>query len=184
MKTFKELREGLEKACWKGYKPIGTKKKNGKTVPNCVPVNEVRPPLTPSDIAKIQKALAREKNNDRPGQLRRTDDVTRKNYSKTAPDYFSKAFGEEVEQLDERGEDAKGYFRSTESGAGITRKGAKHFGIKTAVTTPPSKLDPKGKAAKRRKSFCARMSGMKGPMKDDKGRPTRKAMSLRRWNCE
>lgn len=23
--------------CWKGYKPVGTKKKGGKTVPNCVP---------------------------------------------------------------------------------------------------------------------------------------------------
>lgn len=83
-----------------------------------------------------------------------------------------------------RGADSKGYFRPTEQGAGLTRKGAKKFGVKTAVTTPPSKLDPKGKAAKRRKSFCARMSGMKGPMKDEKGRPTRKAMSLRRWNCE
>ena len=27
----------LEKACWSGYKQIGMKKKNGKTVPNCVP---------------------------------------------------------------------------------------------------------------------------------------------------
>jgi cytidyltransferase-like protein len=88
------------------------------------------------------------------------------------------------QQLNERGADSKGLYRSTESGAGLTRKGAKKFGIKTAVTTPPSKLDPKGKAAKRRKSFCARMGGMKGPMKDEKGRPTRKAMSLRRWNCE
>lgn len=88
------------------------------------------------------------------------------------------------DQLNERGADSKGYYRSTESGAGLTRKGAKHFGIKTAVTTPPSKLDPNGKAAKRRKSFCARMGGMPGPMKDEKGRPTRKAMSLRRWNCE
>ena len=26
--------------CWKGYHPVGTKKKNGKTVPNCVPTNE------------------------------------------------------------------------------------------------------------------------------------------------
>lgn len=26
--------------CWKGYKQIGMKKKNGKEVPNCVPVNE------------------------------------------------------------------------------------------------------------------------------------------------
>jgi len=88
------------------------------------------------------------------------------------------------DQLNERGADSKGYYRSTESGAGLTRKGAKKFGIKTAVTTPPSKLDPDGKAAKRRKSFCARMGGMPGPMKDEKGRPTRKAMSLRRWNCE
>ena len=26
-----------ENPCWKGYKPVGTKKKDGKTVPNCVP---------------------------------------------------------------------------------------------------------------------------------------------------
>ena len=87
------------------------------------------------------------------------------------------------ENIMERGEDSKGHYRSTEDGAGLTRKGAKAMGIKTAVTTPPSKLDPKGEAAGRRKSFCARMGGMKGPMKDEKGRPTRKAMSLRRWNC-
>ena len=87
------------------------------------------------------------------------------------------------EVINERGEDSKGYKRSTESGAGLTRKGAKHFGIKTAVTTPPSKLDPNGKAAKRRKSFCARMSGMKGPMKKPNGEPTRKALSLRKWKC-
>ena len=87
------------------------------------------------------------------------------------------------EVLNERGADSKGYYRSTESGAGLTAKGAKHFGIKTAVTTPPSKLKKGSKAAKRRKSFCARMGGMRGPMKDEKGRPTRKAMSLRRWNC-
>ncbi len=55
--------------------------------------------------------------------------------------------------------------------------------LQTAVTTEPSKLKPGSKAAKRRKSFCARMSGMPGPMKDEKGRPTRKALSLRKWNC-
>jgi hypothetical protein len=55
--------------------------------------------------------------------------------------------------------------------------------LKMAVTTKPSKLDPDSKPAKRRKSFCARMSGMPGPMKDEKGRPTRKALSLRKWNC-
>jgi dynactin complex subunit len=56
--------------------------------------------------------------------------------------------------------------------------------LKTAVTTKPSKLKAGSKAAKRRKSFCARMSGNKGPMKDEKGRPTPKAKALSRWNCE
>jgi hypothetical protein len=55
--------------------------------------------------------------------------------------------------------------------------------LQTAVTTKPSKLKAGSKDAKRRKSFCARMSGMPGPMKDEKGRPTRKALSLRKWNC-
>jgi Domain of unknown function (DUF6321) len=56
--------------------------------------------------------------------------------------------------------------------------------LKTAVTKKPSKLKAGSKDAKRRKSFCARMSGNKGPMKDEKGRPTPKAKALRRWNCE
>jgi hypothetical protein len=55
--------------------------------------------------------------------------------------------------------------------------------LKMAVTTKPSKLDPDSKDAKRRKSFCARMSGVKGPMKDEKGKPTRKALALKKWNC-
>jgi hypothetical protein len=55
--------------------------------------------------------------------------------------------------------------------------------LKTAVTTKPSKLKPGSKDAKRRKSFCARMGGMPGPMKDENGKPTRKALSLRKWNC-
>jgi hypothetical protein len=50
--------------------------------------------------------------------------------------------------------------------------------LKAPAPHPKTKKD-----AGRRKSFCARMSGMPGPMKDDKGRPTRKALSLRAWNC-
>jgi hypothetical protein len=55
--------------------------------------------------------------------------------------------------------------------------------LKTAVTTDPSKLKKGSKAANRRKSFCARMSGVKGPMKKPNGEPTRKALALRKWNC-
>ncbi len=31
------LRDPKDNPCWKGYKPVGTKKKGGRTVPNCVP---------------------------------------------------------------------------------------------------------------------------------------------------
>jgi hypothetical protein len=55
--------------------------------------------------------------------------------------------------------------------------------LQMAVTTKPSKLKPGSKAAKRRKSFCARMGGVKGPMKKPNGKPTRKALALRKWNC-
>jgi hypothetical protein len=48
---------------------------------------------------------------------------------------------------------------------------------------PPAPNPKTKKDAGRRKSFCARMGGVKGPMKDEKGKPTRKALSLRAWNC-
>lgn len=42
----KEVEEGLrdpkDNPCWKGYKPVGTKKKGGRTVPNCVPKESVQ----------------------------------------------------------------------------------------------------------------------------------------------
>jgi len=72
---------------------------------------------------------------------------------------------------------------------GLNRKGVASYRrenpgskLKMAVTTPPSKLKKGSKAANRRKSFCARMSGVKGPMRKN-GKPTRKALALRKWNC-
>ena len=55
--------------------------------------------------------------------------------------------------------------------------------LKMAVTTKPSKLKTGSKAANRRKSFCARMGGMPGPMRKPNGKPTRKALALKKWNC-
>ena len=42
---------------------------------------------------------------------------------------------------------------------------------------------PQPEGGSRKESFCARMSGMPGPMKDEKGKPTRKAAALKRWKC-
>ena len=85
-----------------------------------------------------------------------------------------------------RGADGKGHYRATDKGAGLTQKGRDAINRKTGsnLKAPVTgKVKAGSKAAGRSKSFCARMSGMKGPMKDEKGRPTRKAMSLRRWKC-
>ena len=82
--------------------------------------------------------------------------------------------------------DGKGHKSST---GGLTQKGRDYYNnkyggnLQAPVTTKPSKLKAGSKAANRRKSFCARMSGVDGPMKDEKGRPTRKALALRKWNC-
>lgn len=138
MKTYKEFVSEVKKptgklkdACWKGYTAVGTKEKNGREVPNCVPKESLEEKVG---------AWQRKEGKSPTGGLNKKGIAS---YRRENP-------------------------------------GSK---LSMAVTTPPSKLNPEGKAAKRRKSFCARMSGMPGPMKDEKGRPTRKALSLRKWNC-
>ena len=68
---------------------------------------------------------------------------------------------------------------------GLTAKGRTKYNRATGsnLQAPVTEKSPTGKRAARRKSFCARMKGVKGPMKDSKGRPTRKALALRRWKC-
>jgi len=80
----------------------------------------------------------------------------------------------------------------SESG-GLNQKGVESYRrenpgskLKTAVTTKPSKLKPGSKAANRRKSFCARMSGMKKRLTSSKTAndpDSRINKSLRKWNC-
>jgi hypothetical protein len=108
------------------------------------------------------------------------DDFVSK-HGKTPDDWIKEQIEESAAWQRKAGKDPKG---------GLNRKGIasyrrEHPGSKLsmAVTTPPSELKAGSKAANRRKSFCARMSGMEGPMKKPNGEPTRKALSLRKWNC-
>ena len=58
--------------------------------------------------------------------------------------------------------------------------------LSLAVTTEPSKLKPGSKKAKRRKSFCSRMKGMKKKLTSAKTANdpnSRINKSLRKWNC-
>jgi hypothetical protein len=76
---------------------------------------------------------------------------------------------------------------------GLTKKGVKRYRaanpgseLKTAVTTKPSKLKKGSKSAKRRKSFCKRMGGMKKKLTSKKtasNPDSRINKALRKWNC-
>jgi hypothetical protein len=68
---------------------------------------------------------------------------------------------------------------------GLNAAGRKYFKRKTGsnLKAPVTgKVKRGSKAAARRKSFCARMSGVKGAMVKN-GKPTRKALALRKWKC-
>ena len=101
-------------------------------------------------------------------------------------------WGEDVEQVDESTPAWQRKEGKNPSG-GLNQKGVmsyrrEHPGstLKTAVTTKPSKLKPGSKAANRRKSFCARMSGMKKRLtsaKTARDPDSRINKSLRKWNC-
>ena len=69
---------------------------------------------------------------------------------------------------------------------GLSQKGRDYINRKTGskLKRPVTKTSGLSKTERgRKKSFCARMGGVKGPMEDSKGRPTRKALALRKWNC-
>ncbi len=137
-----------------------------------------------------RKAIRQDKLIKRAGSGQQGADVARKKLTgiqlPLANSTDLKTFGEFVIEASaawqrKEGKNPKGGLN--QNGIDSYRKENPGSKLSLPVTTPPSKLTPGSKKAKRRKSFCARMGGMPGPMKDEKGRPTRKALSLRKWNC-
>ena len=161
----------VDEACWKGYEKKGMKTMFGKRYPNCV--------------KKTKKEEVQYKEEKENRKLTPIKDILDKEKFKIAGKVI-KNLDKGIIKTEEISEDMKGMSqksgdkRSTESGAGMTAKGVAKYNrrtggnLKTAVTTPPSKLKPGSKAAKRRKSFCARSKSWTGP----RGKAAR-----RRWNC-
>jgi len=192
------VKQRLDPKCWKGKHKEGTKIKGGVRVNNCVPNESVEEAGSPAQQAAI--AINMKKHHKKP-----------KNESLDADQLFdiiedmveslAEAHGvdseviwedfETVDDLELLDESAAWHRKAGKNkNGGLNKKGVasyrrEHPGshLQTAVTTKPSKLKKGSKAAKRRKSFCARMGGMKGPMKKPNGKPTRKALALRKWNC-
>ena len=161
----------VDEACWKGYEKKGMKTMFGKRYPNCV--------------KKTKKEEVQYKEEKENRKLTPIKDILDKEKFKIAGKVI-KNLDKGIIKTEEISEDMKGMSqksgdkRSTESGAGMTAQGVAKYNrrtggnLKTAVTTPPSKLKPGSKAAKRRKSFCARSKSWTGP----RGKAAR-----RRWNC-
>jgi len=174
MKSFKAfIAEGENKQvkggdpCWSGYQMVGKKKKNGKLVPNCVPesVEEKHADVTHPGPAANERYVMKQIEKEKKEKLKKEE----------------VGLEETAAWQRKEGKNPEG---------GLNRKGIASYRrenpgskLSMAVTTKPSKLKPGSKAANRRKSFCARMSGVDGPMKKPNGEPTRKALALRKWNC-
>ena len=126
---------------------------------------KMRAHATNNDYKSFKAGLHPNHNDD---HARKLFDATKQGLQESTMQSFME-FLLEDDKPNKTGDDAKGHKRPTEDGAGLTAKGvAAHrranpgSKLKTAVTTPPSKLKPGSKAAKRRKSFCARSRGWTG----------------------
>jgi len=192
-----ETAERLDAKCWSGMHKAGTKIKGGVRVNNCVPNESVE---EAANAASRQAAIAinMKKHHQKPKGM--SEAICSLEEAHAIFDDFEQAMAERG--LTEDAFDTitdEDIIRETAAWrrsagkskkGGLNRKGVasyrrEHPGshLQMAVTTKPSKLKPGSKAAKRRKSFCARMSGVQGPMKKPNGKPTRKALALRKWNC-
>ena len=163
MKTFNEFSEGLKQArknvgadkCWDGYKAKGTKKKDGKEVPNCVKEGKKK--------GLWDNIHAKRKRGEKPAK------PGDKDYPKTLNVEEGAAWTKKS------GKNKSG---------GLNEKGRKSY----ERENPGSDLKAPSKKVgnPRRKSFCARMSGMKKKLTSAKTAndpDSRINKSLRAWNC-
>lgn len=202
--------EVLDEKCWVGYTQKGMKKKGKKVVPNCVPVGEetkeeeetieeaTRVPAQNGNVYLVGftwrgkymmmklffpevKRPSRNEVKDAlekiyPGcHLQRFDLAP---YNPSEP-MINVGVNEEVEELEEKSAAWQRKEGKNKKG-GLNEKGRKSY----ERENPGSDLKaPQPEGGPRKKSFCARMGGVKGPMKKPNGEPTRKALALRKWKC-
>jgi hypothetical protein len=170
----KAIKQRLDPKCWTGKHKEGTKIKGGVRVNNCVP-NE-------SEELEEQFDMIEEMIADFAEFHGVDEDMIWED--------IESVMDEELLAEAEAWQTSKGKNKN----GGLNKKGvasyrASHPGSKlqTAVTTKPSKLKKGSKASKRRKSFCARMKGMKKSRtsaKTARDPNSRINKSLRKWHCE
>jgi hypothetical protein len=146
-----------EDPCWDGYEQVGMKNKGGRQVPNCVPESKDIPDSKPKK-KKVKKSVCdcHECSLMAKAFLKKNDDKPFHGYN---PNKHSR----------KGGLNAKGRAKAKrEEGANLK--------------PPVTEKNPTGKKKARKKSFCARMGGVKGPTSKG-GKLTPKGAALKRWRC-
>jgi hypothetical protein len=174
------LDEDLKKACWKGYEAVGMKEKNGKKVPNCVPVKEGivdNPMQKPKLTNKISKGLG-DINNRGIGQ------AIARGFGKNAPQPIQNMKNpmkeESVEEATYQGREVK----LNTPMAGDVKK-SKVFvkdpstGNIKKVNFGDKNMSIKKDQPNRKKSYCAR-SGGQGNLSN---KTSANYWSRKAWNC-
>jgi hypothetical protein len=186
-----DIEEGLKQAranvgaskCWTNKKVDPnkpTKMKGGKEVPNCVPANE--------DVCLNFSQFMQIAEDAKMG--RQTDDqlsaahkkFSAMDQSSPANQFMLKRIQKEINRRKKSVSESAAWQRKEgkNPSGGLNEIGRKSY----ERENPGSDLKPpQPEGGPRKRSFCARMGGMPGPMEDEQGRPTRKALALRKWKC-
>jgi hypothetical protein len=163
VKTYKKdtpgerERLGEDKPCWVGFKQLGMKTKNGKKVPNCVPVKE--------DTSEEEKsALYKE--------WQKLVNMSGKEIQSFLDSEEGKEAGLSRKEAGKAGADGGKITSGRDSARAIIRM----------LDTPKEDWTANDwKWASKQVSFISRMQGVKGGMRDEKGHPTRKLLALKVW---
>ena len=175
-----------DEKCWPGKHKEGTKPSPthpGIRVNNCVPNESVE------ESVQITEDFLLEQNFDMIEEMVESWAMLHDVDSDVIWEDLESVSDEELLSEAEAWQTSKGKNKN----GGLNKKGVasyrrSHPGSKlqTAVTTKPSKLKKGSKASKRRKSFCARMKGMKkhrAGAKTKRDPNSRINKALRKWNC-
>lgn len=168
-----------------GFKPCGRSKgEKRKGYPKCVPLAKA------NSMSKSQRRSAVKRKRAAPNDGPKPDFVSTEgsNTMDESIDIYSNFFIQLIE-----GTPAWQRSEGKNPEGGLNKKGIASYRaanpgskLSMAVTTKPSKLKKGSKSAKRRKSFCARMGGMKKRLTSSKtaNEPnSRINKALRKWNC-
>lgn len=174
------LKDPKDNPCWKGYKPVGTKKKGGKTVPNCVPKESIDPQLS-EEFDLIESIIATIADSNQVDVETVWEDLESLSDDELYVFAVTTPIMEDWQKVNKR-DKTDGMSKKAVNAYRRENPGSK---LKTAVTTKPSKLKRGSKASKRRSSYCSRSAGQKRMHNIDCSKTPDKAIckARRRWNC-